>query len=247
MSVTPSRIVISFRVGFALAVANVLCAAVVAWAWIRVAEREQVISVKGSAKSRIQSDLIRWKGTVSTGHANLQQAYQQLKEAMEKTSAYLKSSGLAENEFSTGFIRSETYYQKDWQGHNTEKVSMYRLLQDVEVTSTKVSVVANLSRRVTDLMEQGVLFESHPPEYIYTKLSDLKIALLASATQDARNRARQICDNSGSNLGPVRLAHMGVMQVVPANSTEVSDSGINDTSSLDKDAMAVVSVNFAVR
>jgi hypothetical protein len=124
---------------------------------------------------------------------------------------------------------------------------MYRLLQDVEVTSTKVSLVANLSRRVTDLMEQGVLFESKPPEYIYTKLGDLKITLLAAATQDARNRARQICDNSGSGLGPVRNAHMGVMQVVPANSTDVSDSGLNDITSLEKDAMAVVSVSFAVR
>jgi uncharacterized protein len=35
--------------------------------------------------------------------------------------------------------------------------------------------------------------------------------------------------------------------VTPRNSTEVSDYGINDTTSRDKDVTAVVSVTFAVR
>jgi uncharacterized protein len=35
--------------------------------------------------------------------------------------------------------------------------------------------------------------------------------------------------------------------VTPRNSTEVSDYGINDTSSREKDVTAVVSVTFAVR
>jgi hypothetical protein len=45
----------------------------------------------------------------------------------------------------------------------------------------------------------------------------------------------------------VRSAQLGVYQVTPRNSTEVSDYGINDTTSRDKDVTAVVSVTFAVR
>jgi hypothetical protein len=36
------------------------------------------------------------------------------------------------------------------------------------------------------------------------------------------------------------------MQITPADSNDVSDSGMNDTSSLDKDITAVVNVSFAV-
>jgi hypothetical protein len=36
------------------------------------------------------------------------------------------------------------------------------------------------------------------------------------------------------------------MQITPADSNEVSDSGMNDTSSLEKDITAVVNVSFAV-
>jgi uncharacterized protein len=45
----------------------------------------------------------------------------------------------------------------------------------------------------------------------------------------------------------VRNARMGVFQITPRNSTEVSDYGINDTSSLDKDITAVVRLTFALR
>jgi hypothetical protein len=37
---------------------------------------------------------------------------------------------------------------------------------------------------------------------------------------------------------------MGVMQINPADSTETSSEGNNDTSSLDKDVIAVVTSNF---
>jgi hypothetical protein len=39
---------------------------------------------------------------------------------------------------------------------------------------------------------------------------------------------------------------MGVFQITPITSTDVSDWGINDTSSLEKKVMAVVTASFAI-
>jgi uncharacterized protein len=39
---------------------------------------------------------------------------------------------------------------------------------------------------------------------------------------------------------------MGVMQITAADSNEVSDYGVNDTSALEKDITAVVNVSFAI-
>ncbi|MEP6847365.1 MAG: SIMPL domain-containing protein, partial [Acidobacteriota bacterium] len=47
-------------------------------------------------------------------------------------------------------------------------------------------------------------------------------------------------------IGSVRSAKMGVLQITPADSTEVSDSGMYDTSTIDKDMTAVVNISFAV-
>jgi hypothetical protein len=44
----------------------------------------------------------------------------------------------------------------------------------------------------------------------------------------------------------MRASSLGVYQIVPRDSTEVSDYGISDTSSREKDVTAVVSATFAV-
>ena len=88
---------------------------------------------------------------------------------------------------------------------------------------------------------------SQPPEYLYTKLADVRTVMLGEATKDARTRAESIARAAGSDIGAVREVRMGVFQITPRNSTEVNDYGINDTSSLEKDITAVVRVTFAVK
>lgn len=45
----------------------------------------------------------------------------------------------------------------------------------------------------------------------------------------------------------MRATSLGVYQITPRDSTEVSDYGVNDTSSRLKDVRAVVSATFAVK
>ncbi|MBC7529263.1 MAG: SIMPL domain-containing protein, partial [Chthonomonadaceae bacterium] len=43
------------------------------------------------------------------------------------------------------------------------------------------------------------------------------------------------------------FARMGILQITPIYSTAVSGEGINDTSSLDKDITAIVTMGYAIR
>jgi hypothetical protein len=85
-----------------------------------------------------------------------------------------------------------------------------------------------------------------PPQYFYTKLSDMKVDMLADATLNAKKRAEKIAINGGGKIGPLRSTKMGVFQITPVYSNEVSDYGINDTSSLEKKITAVVNVEFYI-
>ena len=62
--------------------------------------------------------------------------------------------------------------------------------------------------------------------------------------EDAAARAQQIAANSNARIKGILDARMGVMQINPPHSTDVSGSGNNDTTSLDKEIMAVVSAKF---
>jgi hypothetical protein len=116
----------------------------------------------------------------------------------------------------------------------------------VEIRSTDVDGITRISREATELINQGIALESMAPEYLYTKIQEAKVEMLAAAARDAKLRAEQIAEATESEIGAVRAARMGVLQITPAYSVEVSDYGINDTSSLEKDITAVVSMEFEI-
>ncbi len=72
-------------------------------------------------------------------------------------------------------------------------------------------LVKRISREVTELIESSIEFNSSSPLYYYSKLSDIKIDLLAKASADAKARAETIAKNSGSSLGDLKKANMGIL------------------------------------
>ncbi|MBV9209406.1 MAG: SIMPL domain-containing protein [Acidobacteria bacterium] len=235
-----------FNAGFALAVALVLSSIVGAWAYTRSKNSEQTVTVTGSARKRIKSDLVIWKSAVSYQSPQLSEAYKSLSSNIPRVKQYLISKGIPENEITISSISSTTLTGKDEQGNDTGQITGYSLRQELEVRSNDVYKIEKIAREATELINQDILIESMPPEYQYTKIGDLKIEMLGEAAKDAQVRARQIAASTGSQIGNVRSAKMGVMQITAADSNEVSDSGMNDTSSLEKDITAVVNVSFAV-
>lgn len=96
-------------------------------------------------------------------------------------------------------------------------------------------------------MREGVNVRPERIAYISTRLAQARIEALDAATANARERATTIVDGVGAKIGRVRHAELGVYQVTPRFSTDVSDYGINDTSSREKDVTAVVSVTLEVK
>jgi len=232
--------------GICLAIGIIISTVIISNTVTRVKLANQTITVKGYAEKRISSDLIVWKGVFSVRGSELVEAYKSLDHDLSLVKEYLVSKGIAENEIVVSSIRTRTIYGRDAQGRPTDQVSGYELEQQVEVRSNQVDKIAAIARESTELINKGVHFQSLEPQYFYTKLSDLKIEMLAAATKDARVRAEQLAINSGSKLGSLRSASMGVLQITKAYSTEVSDYGINDVTSLEKDIKAVVTVSFSI-
>ena len=86
---------------------------------------------------------------------------------------YLVTQGVAENAMSFSSINTEVRYVTMPNGQMTSQVEGYRLYQQVELSSKDVDKITQLSRQTTDLINQGVEFQSNPPQYFYTKIADL--------------------------------------------------------------------------
>ena len=77
--------------------------------------------------------------------------------------------------------------------------------------------------------------------------SDLKVELLEEATNDAKERASAMLKATHNKVGKIQSVKMGVFQITDVDSTNVSDMGINDTSTIDKKVTAVANVVFKIK
>ena len=207
--------------------------------------REQ-ITVTGSAQKVIKSDYAVWTGSFSRREIDMATAYQKLQEDLLTVKKYLVGKGILETEILSSQIATETIYKKNEKGNNTNAIEGYKLTQSVEVRSKDVDIIARISRESTELINLGVEFYSGSPDYSYTKLDELKVEMLAKATENAKLRAENMVKATGNKIGFMRSAKMGVFQITPVNSTEISSWGVNDTSSLEKKVTAVVNASFSI-
>ncbi len=235
-----------FNIGTALAIGLVLSSIILGWSYTHKKDGNEAVTVTGSAKKRIKSDLVIWSAGVSYQSPQLSGAYKQLSDNIPKIKKYLVEKGIAENQITVSAISSNTLHGRDENGNETSEITGYKLSQDVEIRSNDVERIALVAREATELINQGILLESSPPKYYFTQLGELKVTMLGEAAQDAKARAEQIAASTGSSIGAIRSARMGVMQITAADSTEVSDYGIYDTTTIEKDVTAVVNINFAV-
>ena len=213
---------------------------------VKVKSAQTNITVTGSAKQQITSDLIVWTGNFNAQSAKLQDAYTKLEGSRIKVSDYLLKQGLTKDDIVFSSITTSMFYVMNEYGNYTNQVDYYMLSQVVTIKSSEIDKITEISRNATELLNEDVAFQSDPPQYLYTKLADLKVTMLAEATKDARKRAKMIAENAGNNLGDLKYADMGVMQITPLYSNEIDNYGINDTSSLEKEITAVVHCQFKI-
>jgi hypothetical protein len=243
---TDGRFGSNFGAGVVLALGLVVASIIGGYSFVRGKRGDQTITVTGSARKRIKSDMVVWRSAVSYQGTTLADAYRSLSENVPRVKAYLISKGIAENQITISSITSQSLHGKNSDGEETGEITGYTLRQELEVRSNDVDKIAQIARQATELINQGILIESMAPEFYYTKLGAEKIEMLGAAAKDALDRAKQIAQSTSSSVGSVRTARMGVLQITPADSNEVSDSGMNDTTSIDKDITAVVNIGFGV-
>ena len=235
-----------------IALALLACTTMITRSLVRIKSKDELIHVDGSARKPIRSDFIIWTGSLSQSAATIAQAYGPLEASVGKVKAYLIAKGVPAAEILPDAVSEEPIYEqvknpKTGQYVTTDHITGYTLTQTIEVKSHSVDLVDGLSRQSTELISRGIPFKSETPLYLYTKLSELKVSMQAEAAKNARDRAEQIAASSGCRLGEVRAAKMFVPQITPLYSSEKSDNNADDTSSLEKNITAVVSVDYSIR
>ena len=202
------------------------------------------ISITGSARKPISSNLVQWSLSVSGVAASPVEAARKLRGESKLTLAFLRRAGIPRAAITSEVVQSETIVTRI---SKKQTRTTYRVSQGLEISTKQIDVVEGVSTRLGELLERGIAVSAQPLAYISTDLAQAKLDALEAATEEAHRRAEILVKGLGGKLGAMRSSSLGVYQITPRDSTDVSDFGINYTSSRLKDVTAVVSATFAVR
>jgi len=239
------KVIIDVQIGLIAIAAALVIGVLIAQSSIMETKRTRdTISVTGSAKKPINADLATWHLAVSAESREATRAAQLLGPQVEQVRAFLRRGGLDDEQIELPPFNTEAYERRL---SKKRSIRIVEVTQPIDITSRDLDLVETLGRDVGSLARNGVNVLPQQIQYISTRLAQARIEALDAATANARERADTIVSGLGAKLGRLRHADLGVYQVTPRFSTEVSDYGINDTSSREKDVTAVVSVTFEVK
>lgn len=207
------------------------------------------INVTGNAKKDFEADIVKWSASYSKKSMSLSDASEELKRDRDLVRAFLIQKGIKESEilFNSVNISRDFSYHTDERGNSHNTFAGYSLSQAVSVESKDLNKVDDASREISSLISQGVELSSNSPSYYYSKLEDLKLALIAEASLNAKARAENIAKESGSTLGSLQKADLGIFQITGQNDNEdYSYGGVFNISSRLKTANITVKTSYGL-
>ncbi|WP_074407185.1 SIMPL domain-containing protein [Aquimarina megaterium] len=234
---------------FSLAI--VISSIVLGNAYMNRNKPERTIAVTGHGTTNFTSDLIVWEGQFIKANTDLQQAYNDLKEDKKTVADYLSANGIDITTVVFDAVTTDRITKSNYSSTGNylgESYTGYQLSQTIKINSSEIEKVEKISREITILLNKGVQFSSKKPRYYYTKLAELKIEMISKATENAQLRAEKIAKNSGSTLGELTLAKMGIFQITGKYSGEDhSWGGALNTSSREKTASITTKLIYTLK
>jgi len=225
-----------------LGVSLIIAAVVFGIFFYNARSSDDTINVVGMATKRFDSDIVKWRITIgrNTGLNDISHGYSLIQNDLQFLKKLFTEKGFQEKELTIQPINTLPNYSREGQ------ISGYNLQQGIFVITSNISAVEDIALNPAALIDQGIILQNSNLEYFYSRLSDIKMELLAEATKDAQKRAFEIAQNSSVHLGNVTSLRVGVFQITEPFSTEVSDYGMYSTLTKQKDITVTVRASFKI-
>jgi len=183
----------------------------------RMAER--AVTVRGLAEQDVTANLATWSlAAVANGSdmASLQAGSERDAAAII---AFLKAKGFTDDEIETGAININQYT-------NQNGIPNITIRRNIKLRTTRVMEARAAYSAQAELIRSGVIFDSNDGGMVYsfTRLNDVKPAMIAAATKNAREGADQFAKDSGTSVGEIKTASQGYFSIIPRDGDNAAGS-----------------------
>ena len=239
----PSRPLVHVLV---LAVATVLAGAAIGSGVQRFRLADRSVTVKGVAERPVRADIALWPMRIVASGMELGATQDKIAADQRAVRRFFARHGI--DSTSVELLSLEvTDTRSNPYGGNANS-ARFAISATLVARTDKPEQIRAASQDVGDLVAAGVALTSGAgygtgPTYLFTRLNDLKPAMLAEATASARDAAAEFAKRSGAHVGPLRRASQGLFEILPRDQAP----GIPEGSQLEKVLRVVTTLEYVLQ
>jgi hypothetical protein len=201
---------------------------------------DRYVTVKGLAESLVKADLAVWPLRITATGNDLGRVQEQIDAALATITAFLTEQGIEPAAIQPQRVEVTDLLAQPYRPEGAAD-NRFIVAQTVIVRTEQVDRVARLNQQTGELVKRGVvLADTGGPTYLFTRLNEIKPAMLAEATRNARISAEQFAADSGSALAEIRRASQGLFEILPRDPAP----GLAEPNQLDKKVRVVSTIEY---
>ncbi|TPV62188.1 SIMPL domain-containing protein [Aestuariibacter sp. GS-14] len=177
---------------------------------------ERSVVVKGLSEQEYLADQVIWPVQFIEAGNDLTALYASTARNSELVKQFLLQQGIDEASITIGLPEVTDKLAQRY-GGNEDVTFRYSATQTVTVYTQNVPTVRLAMQHMSELLAKGVALSTESyqarTEFMFTRLNEVKPAMIEEATVNAREVAEKFANDSNSTLGKIKRANQGQFSI----------------------------------
>ena len=210
----------------------------------RLADRS--ITVKGVAERPVKADVALWPVRIVASGMELGPTQDKIAADEREVRRFFARHGIDSSRVELLSLEVTDKRSNPYEGSPSS--ARFAISATLVARTDRPEQIRDAIQDVGELVAAGVALTSGAgygtgPTYLFSKLNDLKPAMLAEATANARDAAAEFAKRSGAQVGDLKRASQGLFEILPRDQAP----GIPEGSQLEKVLRVVTTLEYVLQ
>jgi hypothetical protein len=212
----------AFLLGICLCAGLIISGYLISSSALKIKGLDRTVTVKGLSERDVPADIAIWPIRFGEAENDLGHLYALVEKHTHAIVEFLKKSGFDEKEIS---VAPPATFDRQAQTYTDSAKIKFRFTSSslITVYTAKIDLIMKTMQKLVELGKEGIAiggqdYESKT-EFLFTKLNDIKPAMIEEATRNAREVAEKFAKDSNSKLGKIKTAQQGQFTITDRDSS----------------------------
>jgi uncharacterized protein len=179
----------------------------------------RTVTVKGLVEREVKSDQAIWRLDLTRASNDIRDAQGKISSDRDAVVTFLQKQGFKGGEIAREPTRTIDKLAREFPQPQGADRLRYIVATSLVVKTSNVDLVSSALGATEALLKSGILLDGGRegavanPRYLVSKFNELRPQLLAEATKNARATAQQFAADAGAQIGKIRSANQGMIQI----------------------------------